>query len=465
MNDLGVSDNNSSSISSITGSIVQEVQVTAVDDTNDPEGKKLLRKQDWHVIPPMALLYLLSFLDRANIGQAKLNGLTESLNLSSHEYNLCVSLFFVTYAVFEIPSNLALRKFGPVLWFPIIMVAWGTVITLMGLAHSYGSLLACRLVLGACESGIFPGGCYYLSTWYTERELSRRISIFFSASALAGSFGGILAYGISKMDGVGGQEGWRWIFYLEGIITVIVGVLAYFFLHDFPSHPPSFLTKSEHKRVRIRLKIPQETEPREHSIWKEVFIALATWRLYIWALCYIGLLVPFYSLSVFSPTIIHNLGFETYTAQLLSAPPYAFAFVTTMTTAYFSDKYNRRSIFILCWLLITAVAYVILIAVQQPIIKYLAVILATGSVSPAVASCIVYLSVNIHSQEERATSLAFMISFGNIGGIISGQIYRTQDAPRFILGHAVNLGFCALGITSVLILRFSLRWKSQHIGA
>jgi sugar phosphate permease len=125
--------------------------------SDDPNDKKLLRKLDLHLIPTMTLLYLLSYLDRVNIGQAKLDGLTDSLHLTDAQYKACLSVFFATYVIFEIPSNLILKKLRPSRWIPMIMVAWGIVMTLMGLVQSYGGLLACRLALGAVEAGLFPG--------------------------------------------------------------------------------------------------------------------------------------------------------------------------------------------------------------------------------------------------------------------------------------------------------------------
>ena len=130
------------------------IETPCVDDPND---KKLLRKLDLHLIPTMTLLYLLSYLDRVNIGQAKVDGLTEALHLTSAQYNACLSVFFATYVAFEIPSNLVLKKLRPSRWIPTIMITWGIIMTLMGLVNSYGSLLACRLLLGAAESGLFPG--------------------------------------------------------------------------------------------------------------------------------------------------------------------------------------------------------------------------------------------------------------------------------------------------------------------
>jgi sugar phosphate permease len=140
-------------------SIEEEVSIRPIEygTSDDPDDRKLLRKLDLHLIPTMTLLYLLSYLDRINIGQAKIDGLTDSLHLTSAQYDACLSVFFATYVAFEIPSNLVLKKLRPSRWIPMIMIAWGTVMTLMGLVNSYGGLLACRLVLGAAESGLFPG--------------------------------------------------------------------------------------------------------------------------------------------------------------------------------------------------------------------------------------------------------------------------------------------------------------------
>ncbi|CAF4128357.1 unnamed protein product, partial [Adineta steineri] len=245
---------------------------------DDPDDKKLLRKLDLYLIPGMTLLYLLNYLDRVNIGQAKLNGITTSLHLTSAQYNTCLSVVYVTYVAFEVPSNLILKKLRPSVWIPIIMVTWGIITTLTGLVNSYGGLLACRLLLGAPEAGLFPGATYYLSSWYTRRELSWRVSILFSAATLAGTFGGILAYGINHMNGIGGQEGWRWIFYIEGIITVVVGVLAFFFISDFSSNRPKFLTESECNRVMVRLQRDAGPGGSEHFSWQQVSAAFLDWK-------------------------------------------------------------------------------------------------------------------------------------------------------------------------------------------
>jgi sugar phosphate permease len=134
-----------------------EVDVSVLDFKDDPGDKKLLRKLDLYLLPVITLLYMLSYLDRVNIGQAKLDGLAQSLHLTSNQYNNCLCVFFVTFVVFEIPSNLILKRVRPSRWLSLNMVVWGIIMTLMGLVKTYGGLLACRLFLGVAEAGLFPG--------------------------------------------------------------------------------------------------------------------------------------------------------------------------------------------------------------------------------------------------------------------------------------------------------------------
>ena len=264
------------------------------------------------------------------------------------------------------------------------------------------------------------------------------------------------------MNGLGGQEGWRWIFYIEGIVTVIVGSFAFFLINDFPSDRPKFLTEKECNRVITRLQTDAGSGAGDHFSWEQVRAAFMDWKIYVYGTCFLGIIVPLYSLSLFSPTIVQSLGFQSYRAQLMTAPPYAFAFVTTMTTAYFSDRYARRAIFILFWLLISIIGFLILIVVENQGVKYFAVFLTTGGISPCIATSVTFISCNISPHTKRATAMAFMISFGNCGGAISGQIYRSQDSPRYIVGHAINLGFCVLGFISALILLISLRIENRR---
>jgi MFS family permease len=190
--------------------------LTAQTDIDYEAEKRLVRKVDRFIIPTVMIAYLLSFLDRVNIGNASLYGLSKDLKLKGNQYQLAVSLLFATYVIVEIPSNLALKKFRPSRWIAFLAVCWGIVSTLTGVVQSFGGLVACRLLLGLFEGGLFPGLTVYLTLFYTKKEIALRIGYLFVSSALAGACGGLLAYGIGHMDGVAGQSGWRWIFIIEG---------------------------------------------------------------------------------------------------------------------------------------------------------------------------------------------------------------------------------------------------------
>ncbi|KAI4088239.1 MAG: hypothetical protein L6R37_008229 [Teloschistes peruensis] len=169
-------------------------------DTSDVDPRRVLLKMDLHLIPMLALLYLLSFLDRGNIGNAKIEGLVESLNMTGPQYNWTLTVFFFTYCVCEVPSNLLLKRLRPSIWLPSIMVAWGTVMTLMGIVQDFKGLLIARLFLGVTEAGLYPGVAYYITMWYCRTEAQFRQAMFFSAASVAGAFSGLLAYGIAVSD-------------------------------------------------------------------------------------------------------------------------------------------------------------------------------------------------------------------------------------------------------------------------
>ncbi|GIJ99653.1 hypothetical protein Aspvir_003654 [Aspergillus viridinutans] len=191
--------------------------------------KKLLRKVDIRLVPMLAVLYLISHLDRANIGNAKIEGLVKDLGLSGIQWNIVLSTFFVPYVLLEVPRNMLLKNFSrPSVYLGILITCWGTIMTLTGLVHNFAGLMVTRVFLGVFEAGFFPGAVYLCTFWYMSNDLSTRIAVFYCASALSSAFSGLLAAGIAQMDGVGDQEGWRWIFLLERIVTVFLGVMCFY---------------------------------------------------------------------------------------------------------------------------------------------------------------------------------------------------------------------------------------------
>lgn len=197
--------------------------------------KRLLRKLDWHIIPFMSLIYLLCFLDRTNIGNARLDHLEQDLRLHGLQYNNCLAILFPFYIAAEIPSNMMMKRIRPAIWLTFIMFFWSASMIGQGFVKNYSGLMATRVFLGVFEGGLFPGVNYYITQWYCRNECGFRMALFFSAATLAGAFGGILARGIAEMDGVGGLSAWSWIFVLEGLISILVSMSAYWLIYDYPT--------------------------------------------------------------------------------------------------------------------------------------------------------------------------------------------------------------------------------------
>jgi MFS family permease len=176
----------------------------------------------------------LSFLDRTNIGNARLAGLEKDLKMKGLDYNIALAVFFPFYVAAEIPSNMMLKKLRPSVWFTIIMIAWAICTTLMGIVKNFHGLLVARMFLGIAEGGLFPGVTFYITMWYRRHECGLRMALFFSAATAAGAFGGLLARGITEMAGIGGRPGWSWIFIIEGLLTFVVACVAYWVINDYP---------------------------------------------------------------------------------------------------------------------------------------------------------------------------------------------------------------------------------------
>lgn len=214
----------------------------------------LVRKIDLRLLPMIILMYIMNYLDRNNIAAARLAGLEEELELTSTQYLTALSILFVGYILMQIPSNLFLNKIGkPALYLPTVMIVWGIISGATGAVQSYGGLVGVRFCLGFVEAAYFPGCLFYLSAWYTRKELGFRTAILYSGSLLSGAFSGLISAGITNgLDGSRNLRAWRWLFIIEGVITVVIAFAAYFVLPNFP-RTTTWLTENERQLAVWRL--------------------------------------------------------------------------------------------------------------------------------------------------------------------------------------------------------------------
>lgn len=431
-----------------------------------------MRKIDLWLIPWLSLLYLLSFLDRTNIGNARLAGMEPDLNMSGSDYNSALTIFFVSYAVFEPATNALLKRLKPRVFFMSIIIIWGAVVTLTGFVTNHSGILAARWFLGMAEAGFLPGTLrlrianlrsppsslpfwrrviltpctpslgvsYYLSCWYRPMEIGLRIAIFFSAAALAGSFGGLLAAAIARMDGTGGRPGWAWIFILEGLVTVAVGVACWWMVFDWPD-TARFLSPDDRIRVQRRLIASKQGHTAEDFDKRYIWAALTDWKTYGYMLINAGALVPIYAFSLFLPTILRGMGHHGTKAQLPSVPPYAGAAVCTVAVGFIADKTRQRGLLNMGTILVGMAGFVMLISTDNPSVQYAGTFLGAAGLYPVLPNTMSWAVNNTEGSLKRAIVVGMLAGFGNLNGIVSCNIYLLRESPRFWTGHGVVLGY------------------------
>ncbi|KAF1845065.1 MFS transporter [Cucurbitaria berberidis CBS 394.84] len=427
--------------------------------------KKLLRRLDLRLLPAVSILYLLSFLDRSNVANARIEGLTTDLHMTGNQYLTGLTLYFIGYVLFELPCNIILKRTSPKFWLPTLTLAWGIVATLMGVTKNLAGFFVVRFFLGVTESGLFPGVVYYLSMWYKRNERQYRISLFFSCASLAGAFGGILAWGIAHMRNVGGYSGWRWIFILEGLLTIIIAIVAYWFISNYPD-TVSWLSKDERAFIQARLKADSDATNEEEFRWGDVWFACKDIKVWLYGLGFHTMSLPLYTLSLFLPTIIRDMGYTSAQSQLLTIPPYAVATIFTIFWAILSERYARRALFITITSSVAIVGYIILLANKNPKarpgVSYVGVFFAAIGIYPSVALVLSWPAINVSGQTKRATANAMQISIGNLGAVLGTQLYRPITAPRYVLGHSFALGYLCLNIVVVTTLWYFLDKENRE---
>ena len=339
----------------------------------------------------------------------------------------------------------------------------------MGFVTDWSGLMAARWFLGLAEAGLFPGIAFYLSCWYKRSELGIRTAFFFSAAAISGSFGGLLAAAIEKMDGVGGRPGWAWIFILEGLLTVLFGTASFWTMYDFPDGERTrFLSPADKARALRRLQDDNQSSAA-HEKFSMVYVgqALRDWKMWVGMFIYSGATMPLYAFSMFLPTIIHELGWSTTVirSQLYSVPPYVLAALYTVAIGYYADRVGRRGIFNVCSSILGAAGFVMQLATHSPAVRYVGTFLAALGIYPCIPNTVTWIANNVEGVYKRGVVLGFVIGWGNLNGIVSSNIYFNK--PDFVEGHAVVLAFMLVflaGFSAVMMFFLDRENKKRLAG-
>ncbi|KAL4807703.1 major facilitator superfamily domain-containing protein [Aspergillus unguis] len=441
------------------------------------EEQQVVKRFDRRLVPFLALLYLLSFLDRSNIGNAKIAGLTEDLHLSSSQYEWLLTAFYITYILFEW-MTLLYRVFPAHVYISLCVAGWGLIASFQSLANSFGSMVFLRALLGISEAAFGPGVPFYLSLFYKREELAFRNGLFISAAPLASSFASSLAWVIVKSSSEGPIAPWRALFLVEGFPSVIVAVFAWFMIPDSPG-TANFLEPRQRMVAQMRMGDAGRSEyrvpgHRKRFNWSEVRKTLADPTAYITALMFFCCNVAFSSMPVFLPTIIQDMGYSSTSSQALSAPPYLFAFITVLLTSYMSDKTRTRSPYLIAHSLISCLSY-LTIAVTglfhsylpenfHILIRYLAVYPATAGFFSAITLIITWSMDNRVDKEGKGASVAILNVVGQCGPLLGTRLYPAESGPWYISGMSVCAGFMSLVTVLAILLRVLFQRENMRIG-
>ncbi|KAK4937077.1 hypothetical protein LTR10_022200 [Elasticomyces elasticus] len=429
--------------------------------------KRVKRKLDFILFPTLLAFYILNYIDRNALSFAKIVGIQKDLNLTSIEFATCLSILYVGYCLFQVPSNLMLSKSKPSLYLPSWMGIWGIVSGCTAAVQSYHGLVAVRFFLGIVEAPFFAGAIFLISSWYTRKEMAMRCAILFGGNMLSNAFGSLIALGVTQnLDGVHGLESWRWLFIIEACMTVGFAVCAVFLLPNYPHNSRWF--KGEERTIAMWRLIDDvgeadDTQSDNVSIWQGFLLAIKDYKVWLLVWNHIFLTVGA-GIVVFYPTVVGTLGFSRKITYLLIVPPYLLAFCTSVYGCHHADIKKERTWHMIGSLCVTLVGLIILASSLNTGARYFSLFLVTCSVYIAFDCNLAWISNCIpRPAPKRAAAIALVNMLSQLGNIIAGYIYPDNQSPRYWMACTVEGVAIVCAIVTTLIFRTILKRKNRKL--
>ncbi|EAW13603.1 putative MFS transporter [Aspergillus clavatus NRRL 1] len=448
-----------------------------VKDWDEKEEASVRRKIDLILLPILGLAFFALQVDRGNISAALTSTITEDLRITTNQINIGSQLLSAGIVITEIPSNILLQRIGPQVWLSGQLFAWGLVATFQAFVKTYPAYLATRLLLGLLEGGFIPGALYYLSTWYKKDETSFRTTLFFFGQMFAGATASLISAGLLQLDGRGGLEGWRWIFLVEGIITLLAGVIFTLLVPSKAGDGKPFLsggrwsyfTPRESHIIVNRVLLDDPRKANGHvkitgsDIWKTVRQPRILQHFFITLVAMSG----FSGLTQYTPSLIKSFGFGAVRANALASVPIYASMLWTLILSYFADRTGHRGPFVLLSITWNVISYTCLRVTpftSDRWHRYTVLTIANVAYCSMHVLNIGWLSVYCTTPQERSISMALIVMAANCAGISGSQIFRTSDAPRY---RNALTAICALAAASwvqtvVLGLQYMFRRKKAR---
>ncbi|KAI1377108.1 MFS general substrate transporter [Hypoxylon crocopeplum] len=433
-----------------------------IGDYTRQQEARVVRKIDLNLMTIFFVLYMLAYLDRGNIGNARIAGMATELGLDSNRYSWLLNSFSIAYVVSEF-GVLLWKVFPPHIVGAIVVFGWGLIATAQAGAQSWGGMMALRFLLGVFEACYGPGIIYLLSFFYLRHEVGFRCGIFASAAPLASTFSGALAYGITS--GHSHLANWRLLFLVEGIPTLLMVAIAYFFIPD-SSEKARFLTAEEKLVVRSRAMRQVGTSANARiGAFKlkdilPVFLDLKAWMC---GLMYFCGNVTYSSLPVFLPTILEDMGYTAINAQGLSAPPSFSAFLFALITTWIADKTQQRCLVIFCTSIVGGIGYIVLATVDTVGVRYFATFLASAGVFSTIPNILGLTLNNQGSDTRRGMGIVLINLIGQCGPFLGNNIFPTRQGPRYVEGMSICAAFMFFSALLAIAQRVLLAWENSKL--
>jgi len=410
---------------------------------SDTLPESALTKVRWRLIPFLFLLYVVAYLDRVNVGFASID-MNRDLGFGNAVYGFGAGVFFVSYTLFEVPSNLLLARVGARVWIARIMITWGIVSAAMVFVNSTTTFYLLRFVLGAAEAGFFPGLIYYLTRWFPARERARAVALFMTATAIAGVIGAPISSALLRIDGGLGLRGWQWLFVVEGLPAILLAPLVLRYLTERPEDA-AWLTPAEREWL-VREMAAEHADTRNAHVTLRA--AVTSGRLWALAALYFTLVVAFYGVSFWLPQIVQAAGtLSSATVVLISALPYVVAAIGMVAIGSHSDKTGERRWHVALPALIGAAGFVLTVMAPSTTVISLATLSIAafgiwGALGPFWTMPAAFLRGTA-----AAGGIAIVNSVGNIGGFVGPfMVGWVRDATGgFSAGLLLLAGFLVAG--------------------
>ncbi|KAG1767864.1 MFS general substrate transporter [Suillus placidus] len=424
-----------------------------------PEARnKLERKLLWKLdlrMSSLVLINILNYIDRINVSMVR-SRLTTDLHLEGQQYATLLSILLVGYIIMQIPSNMFLNYIGkPSLYLPACMVIWGVISALTGITTNFVGALLTRFFLSFVEAAFFPGAVFLISKWYKKDEIGVRLAILYCGNVISNAFGALIASGIlANMNNDLGQAAWRWLFYIEGALTVSVAIIAVFILPDFPTNT-RWLSDDERRLALKRMEedagVGDQSETEHGGRGHGFYLAVIDWK------------VVALSFTVYFPTLIATLGYNSTVTLLLVAPPFVFAAIVAFALTRHSDRTQERFYHMSASIIVAITGFIISMCTMNTAARYLSLFLMVQAYA-GIILLLAWISTSFpRPPSKRAVCFSLIDSLQQLGSIAGSYVWPSNWGPTYRYSYAICLAASCTTIIMSWIFRQHLKTSNKKL--